>query len=129
MSSWPAIVVCGPRAVLIIRVLRYFGLLGLSGADLVASSCFCELPMVVSGALQSAVMSWARVGSPYLVMLSGFPEVSGKGREHRHEAREPSHTGIFVTGSFFSGSAYPSFPQECFHMANKNTALRFRLCQ
>lgn len=45
--------------------------------------------MVVSGAHRAAVIGWAMVGSSYLMMLSGFPEVSGKGvKNQAHEGKK-----------------------------------------
>ena len=70
-----------PEAALIIRALCYFSLLGLSGAALLPTSPFCSCLRGCQELLKHAMVGWAMVGSPYLVIFSGFPEVSGKGIE------------------------------------------------
>ena len=91
-----------PETALIIRALCYFGLLDLSGVVLVPTSPLCSYLRGCQGLFRLAVVGGAMVGLPYLVVLSGFPEVSGEGEECQvHGDTEASWTGTLVTGPLF----------------------------
>lgn len=91
-----------PEAASIIRALCYFGLLGLSGAAWIPNSPLCSCLWGCQGLFRPAVVGRAMVGSPYLVVISGFPEVSGEAVECQAPGdTEASWTGTLVTGSLF----------------------------